>query len=294
MQLHWQFLTRDWLTGGVHLLILAFAAQAESTEVWPWALAAMALVSFAAWIGSYRRLRRIADTPLSNIASAAQGYVEIAGRAQAAEPPLTAPLSRKPCVWYQFEVYEKTGDNKWSLQDAGTSETPFVVQDATGRCVVAPRGAEVVTSNERTWTSGSYRYTERLLYSPELIYGLGEFATVGGAADVADTHAAVGDLLARWKSEPAQLLKRFDLDGDGHLDLREWELARRQALREVESTQRETAAREGTHVLRRPADGRLYVLSNYLPDRLQRRYARWAWTHAIACVVASGIAVALL
>ena len=36
--------------------------------------------------------------------------------------------------------------------------------------------------------------------------------------------------------------------------------------------------------LQKPHDGRLYLLSNYLPDRLQKKYTRWAWAHAVFCV----------
>ena len=50
-----------------------YAAQADSAAVWPYALAAMSLLSFAAWIGNYRRLRHIADTPTSRVASALAG-----------------------------------------------------------------------------------------------------------------------------------------------------------------------------------------------------------------------------
>ena len=44
---------------------------------------------------------------------------------------------------------------------------------------------------------------------------------------------------------------------------------------------------------RMPRDGRPYLLSNYLPERLQSSYLRWAWGHAIVCIGASGAAVAL-
>ena len=88
MQITSGFNVRNWLSGGAHFFIVAVAAQFDSPEVWPYALLAMSGVSFAAWIGNYRRLRRIADTPLSNIGSAAQGYAEIAGRAEAGSAPL--------------------------------------------------------------------------------------------------------------------------------------------------------------------------------------------------------------
>ena len=293
MQITSGFNVRNWLSGGAHFFIVAVAAQFDSPEVWPYALLAMSGVSFAAWIGNYRRLRRIADTPLSNIGSAAQGYAEIAGRAEAGTAPLNSHLTHLPCLWFEFEVYEKTSDDKWTLRESGSSETPFVIRDATGTCVIDPRGAEIVTSHEDRWTSGSYRYVERLLLPQERIYGLGEFATIGGPGSTFDTEADIGNLLAAWKRDPATLLKRFDLDKNGSIDLREWELARNQARREIEMKQREAQNIAGTNTLRMPRDGRPYLLSNYLPERLQSNYLRWAWGHAIICIGASGAAVAL-
>ena len=295
MQDFFRIHTRNWFAGGIHFVIIAVAAQLDSAAVWPYALGAMSLVSFAAWIANYRRLRQIADTPLSAIASAAQGYVEICGVSNAGPSPLLSRFRRLPCLWYQYEVYEKqSGDNNWVAKESGTSSEPFVVRDKTGACVIDPRGAEVVTSHEQTWTDGDLRYTERLLLPPEQIYALGEFATVGGANSILDTNADTGALLAEWKRDPATLLSRFDLDKDGHIDLKEWELARRQARREVEANHRDIGSREGTNIMRKPADDRLYLLSNYLPNRLQLRYTLWAWAHAIICIAASGTAVALL
>lgn len=290
---HFGFNNRNWLSGGAHLFIVAAAAQFDSPAIWPYALFAMSGVSFAAWIANYRRLRHIADTPLSNIASAAQGYVEIAGRSEAGATPLLSRLTHLPCMWFQFEVYEKSGDDNWSLQDSGASNEPFIVRDASGACIVDPRGAEIITSHEQTWTSGNFRYTERLLLAQERIYGIGEFATVGGSGSVLDGNADVGALLAAWKQDPATLLSRFDLDKNGRIDFKEWELARRQARREIEGSHRDILASEGIHMLRKPQDGRLFLISNYLPDRLQLNYLRWAWGHAIVCIGASGGAVAL-
>ena len=286
--------TANWLSGGLHLLIVGVAAQAASASIWPYALGAMSLVSFAAWIGNYRRLRRIDDTPLSNIETAAQGYVEIAGRAeQPGGDPLASKLTNLPCVWYQYEVYEKKSNDEWSLQDAGVSDAPFVVRDATGQCVVDPEGAEVVCSRKQTWTSGNYRYSERLLLPRERIYALGDFATVGGPDSDLNTDGDVSALLAEWKKRRPALLKRFDLNQDGTLDLREWELARRQARREVEQQHRDIRMRAGTHMLRMPADGRLFLISNYLPGKLRLTYLLWAWAHTAIFIGAGAGAWAL-
>ena len=87
-----------WLTGGLHVVILWVALEAESKEVWPFALAAMALVSFVAWAANYHRYRQVHDLPTSKVASAAQGYVELLGRSVCiADATITAPLSKVPC-----------------------------------------------------------------------------------------------------------------------------------------------------------------------------------------------------
>ena len=104
----------------------------------------------------------------------------------------------------------------------------------------------------------------------------------------------MGSLLAAWKKKQPELLKRFDLNQDGALDLKEWELARRQAIREVEAQHREIRMQDGTHVLRAPADGRLLLISNYLPAKLRLNYLLWAWAHAAVFVGAGGGTFALL
>lgn len=287
--------TANWLTGGVHALIVYGAANANSTAVWPYALGAMALVSFAAWIGNYRRLRHISDTPLSNIATAAQGYVEIAGFAEMPRgTPLTSKLSITPCVWYQYELHEKSSKDEWALKDSGVSAEPFIIKDGGGQCVIDPEGAEVMCARERTWTQGSYRYTEWLLLPREHVYALGDFVTVGGANSELDLAGDVGALLADWKKDQPELLRRFDLDRSGSIDLREWELARRQAVREVEARHREIRASTGVNVLRAPADGRLFLLSDETPAKVRSKYTLWAWAHAATFVVAGGAMFALL
>jgi hypothetical protein len=287
--------TANWLTGGVHVLILYGAVHAESAAVWPYALGLMSLVSFAAWIGNYRRLRHIADTPLSNIATAAQGYVELAGLAETpGGTPIRSKLSMTPCVWYQYEVYEKSSRDEWDLEDSGTSSEPFVIADKGAQCVIDPEGAEVICARKKTWTHGRYRYTEWLLLPHERIYALGNFVTVGGANSDLDPESDVSELLAEWKKDQPELLKRFDLDRSGTLDLKEWELARRQAIREVEANHREIRSSPGINVLRSPTDGRLFLLSNDTPKNIRFKFELWAWAHAVIFVVAGGSLFALL
>jgi hypothetical protein len=239
-------------------------------------------------------LGQISDTPTSRVASAAQGYVELEGRGDhIAGAQLLSKTKRLPCLWYRYEISQKTSDDKWSHVEDGESDDPFLLIDATGSCVIDPEAAEIVTTRRETWTEGSYRYTEWLLLGKDPLYVIGEFATIGGPNSELDAEADVRELLTAWKNDQPQLLERFDVNKDGKLDLKEWELARRQAQREVETHHREARMRDGTHLMRCPSDGRLFLISNYPPDRLRRRYLRWAWGHIFVFFGAGAGAFAL-
>lgn len=271
------------LTSGAQLVLVLVGFQIDSREGWMGVLALMSGISFFAWTATYRRFRAIGDTPTSRVASAAQGYVELVGKAvQHAGRTFISKLTTLPCLWYRYSIDRKTGDNKWEHVESGVSSDTFLLQDATGTCVIDPDEAEIITSHKQTWHQGDYRYTEWLLLPSDRLYALGEFATLGGAATPLDPGGDVAALLAEWKKDQPALARRFDLNQDGKIDLKEWELARRQARREVEKRQAETQASDtSVHVMRRPRDGRLYVLSNLDPEALARRYGLWCWFHLV-------------
>lgn len=151
-----------------------------------------------------------------------------------------------------------------------------------------PDHAEVVTTHKRRWRQGDYRHTEWVLLQHEILYGIGQFSTVGGANSDLNLNRDVSELLAEWKTNRPALLERFDLDGDGEIGEDEWLLARAQAQREVRQRHREIRTRPGTHILHKPGDGRLFLLSNIVPEKLARRYKLWALAHLIAFVTSVG------
>ena len=274
-----KFYTSEWLTGGIHLIIIVIAAQADSAAVWPYALAAMAVVSFFAWVAAYRRYRQIHDLPTSKVASAAQGYVELFGHAeQLPNDPIRSKLTGLPCCWFRYYVERKSGD-EWKYEDSGASDAQFLLVDETGQCMISPEGAEVISTRKQTWERDDHRYTEWLLLEKGPLYALGEFSTKSGVSTALDERADVSALLAEWKQDPAKLLGRFDLNRDGLIDLKEWELARLQARREVQKKNAEISESGSVHTLRKPGDGRLFLLSNELPDRLGRRFVLWSSLH---------------
>jgi hypothetical protein len=280
-----------WLSGATHFIIVALAIQAESVEVWPYALGAIAVVSFCAWAANHRRYRQIHDLPTSKVASAAQGYVELVGRAEALPgAPLISKLSSSPCCWYSYKIEEKGSNDKWQTVDSGRSVEDFLLVDDTGQCVISPRGAEVLTHDHKHWQEGSYRYSEWLLLAKAALYAIGEFSTRSALAIAArEERGDVAELLAAWKRNDSMLRERFDLDRDGRIDLKEWELARLQAQREVRKRHARSHAVEGVHLLCKPGDSRLFLLANEMPDKLGGRYHFWAWVH-LAIFIAAGSA----
>lgn len=282
-----------WLSGVAHSFILFVAVKLETPAAWPWALLAMGAVSFVAWLGNYRRYRQIHDLPTSRVASAAQGYVELIGRGELVNgAPIISRLGHRPCCWYRYEIEEQKSDNKWQTIDQGTSVAHFLLVDDTGACVISPENAEVVTSNHRTWIETPYRHTEWLLVPGEILYALGEFVThSGNVGNHADEREEIRLLIDDWKRDQKTLNERFDLNKDGTIDMKEWELARLQAAREIRKQRAGQMNRqiEGVHLLRQPRDKRLFLLANEMPDALGRRYLWWSLFH-LAVMIVTGIA----
>ena len=82
-----RFSWANWTTSFAHVGLLGIAAEAESRPVTGICLLLIAAISLFAWAGNYRRWRLIVDTPTSSIHSAAQGYVELSGRARLPDAP---------------------------------------------------------------------------------------------------------------------------------------------------------------------------------------------------------------
>jgi len=241
--------------------------------------------------------RLIEDMPTSRIRSAAQGYVELTGRGLPLDGVQNfGPLTKRPCVWWRYRVSKKqqTGRNRgdtWRVVASGTSTQPFLLDDGTGRCMVRPDGAEVVSSESTTWYGDTpwptdvpggrrtierdYRYFEERIYEQELVYALGSFRSLG-PEDGADLEAAANALALEWKADQAALVQRFDSDGDGRIDLGEWERARAEARRVVENEARERPALEMLHVLGAPDSEQLFLIAALPPGDLVRRYRRRA------------------
>jgi hypothetical protein len=275
---------------------------ADPADSYFWLLMLGVAVVGGGWV-AFRWLhiaRMLEDTPTSRIRSAAQGYVELAGRSRAlAGAANLAPLTQRPCVWWRYRIQRRTGSTaggrqrtRWQAVQSGCSELPFLLDDGTGECIVQPSGAEMVTAETTTWYGDTpwptqapgrrspfgepeYRYYEERIYEHEQVHVLGAFRTHSGAGQP-NRDTAVAALLSEWKQDQAELARRFDTDRDGRVSLEEWERAREEARQAVTQHHLEQPVQAALHVVGRPDSGQLFLIAAYPERELARRYRRRA------------------
>ena len=102
-------------------------------------------IAFFWGLREYWRERLMKNTPLSKIDSVALGLAELQGHAV----PLTtmlSPIEQQPCVYWHCKVEELRSAGKssyWATIEEDKSQTPFYIEDDTGKILVDPEGADV-------------------------------------------------------------------------------------------------------------------------------------------------------
>lgn len=279
----------NWGLLSIYAFAIYIGLRIHQSNIWHFALLFILTSSIVAWLLNLKRLRAVEDTPTAKISSAPQGYVEFSGRGK--QPPgdqLASYLTGLPCLWYRYSIECKNGD-KWVHVSSGESHDTFGLDDGSGLVLVDPDGAEISTSQKQVWTEGDYRKTEWSLIEGEPLYALGEHVTLGGAQSALDKNSDMSLLLAEWKRDKTNLLKRFDRNQDGEIDLAEWALARKAAELEVAQEHAQIRLSDGIHVLRRPRDGRPFLIANSLPDQLVKRYQIWSWVYLGFTLISLGL-----
>ncbi|HET7756090.1 MAG TPA: GIDE domain-containing protein [Steroidobacteraceae bacterium] len=279
----------------------------ETQQHYQMIAAAAGLGALYALYGFFNRLRRellVADTPIVRIRSAAQGYVKVTGRALPAGPgPTAAPLSSRPCVWWDYKIDRQERDSRgresWHTVERASSVELFALSDGDAECLVGPVQAEVTPTIRSVWygteprppgppppvntalLAGPFRYTERLLEVGAQLSVLGELRS---HSEVGDLSAATAAKLHEWKQDQASLLARFDADHDGRLDAAEWEAARAAAAGDC-AAQNLKADISRVSVISAPTDGEPFLIAPLSPERLEQRERRYAWLYLVLGLV---------
>jgi len=284
-------------------------------------LVVLAVTGFIGAFFFFSRKRIMENTPTSRIRSAAQGYIELTGHGELLEgPPIIAPLTGRTCTWYQFSIEERRRSGKnshWVNIENGCSDELFLFIDDTGQCIVDPEGATVTPAESNTWYGhskrpasgpksssgffsfssgmGKYRYTEKLMYPKGPLYVIGLFKTVGGAGGEFDTKTDVRQLLNEWKQNTDALMKIYDKNKDGEIDMQEWEAVRERALDVVMNKHSEMKTAQPVNMLSRTNDSRRpYLLSAILQETLIKRMAWYSGSLISLFFIAGVIATWLI
>lgn len=280
---------RTWLIASpVAAALLPLAAwQIGTMQGWVFCLGLLCIISTLAWWTNERYRRAIANTPTAKIGSAPQGYVELIGQARFAGDPVFSPVTGLPCIWYRCLTERADSDNHSNYQYVSTDESTasILIADTSGEALIDPDGAQIEVTEKSVHINGEYRHTVWLILPGQRIFALGEFASVRGDEHL-NLRQDISLRLADIKKDKQELLRRFDKNRDGEIDLMEWEAVRTATELEILAEHRAERAQPATHILRRPSNNQLFLITTRDPERQLLRYRLWRWFHLIVLVCA--------
>ncbi|MDB5888122.1 MAG: hypothetical protein JWM03_994 [Rhodocyclales bacterium] len=272
---------------GVQVFLAGYAMHVHRGAGAWLAILLLTVVSLTAWLKSLRTLQIITATPVSRVNSAAQGYVALQGRGKAlVGVPLLSPFNGLPVLWYRLHTQQRDGRGRWQSCSWDESDACLILEDESGQCVIDPQGAEVHTLQRETEVRDDMRYTQWCLTEHMPLLVLGNFKTLQGETLTQTERETVKEVLADWKQDKAELLRRFDLNGDREIDETEWSLARAEAVREARRQRVEADQMAATHLVQQTCDRRPFILSAVKPWRLKLPHRAWCVWHAAMFLVA--------
>jgi hypothetical protein len=272
------------LLGVLFILLLALAwlwHQNVSARLQWWASWTTFTYGCAAgfwiWLHGLRLSRLIHDIPTSRIATAAQGYVELFGRAVQFEDQRARALLGATVLWYRKEYAERgagAGTRAFPFNvfyvpvEVEESRTPFAVDDETGRACILPHGAQIICARKQVRYEDNRRVTEEKIVPGDPLYVVGEFSTY---ALQPESDRAAYELTRQWEQDSAKR-RAYDVNRDGKLSQAEWLAMHADACAAVISESMRAAPSGSPHLVFKPADGRPYLISSLPPEKLGGRY----------------------
>lgn len=258
-------------------------------------------VSLFTGMAKLRHARLVEDTPTSSVRSAAQGYVELLGTAKPLNdyPAQPAPLTGLPCLWYRYEIFEQKPDQGgWRRVETQTSSSPFLLEDEHGDgCIIQVEGAQVSPRQADVWFGyqrrpvmsvvafeaqpamvrggNRYKYLEQRIALNDSLYAMGLFRSLLPPSIEQQTEQRRKLLLGQWKIDQQELLRRFDTDGDGQIDMAEWQHAQDEAFEVATKQILHNYDHRPVHTLSLPpARKRPLIISSLTPRHLVRQYRK--------------------
>jgi hypothetical protein len=258
----------------------------------------------------FRVLRReqfIANTPLSKIAAAAMGPVEIYGTVTGPYT-LLSPLAETECYYYRTVAWsEQDSQGHPAERVAESLYAPFYVEDDTGRVMIDPRGAGIelpAAYEEQIAGEGINECARRFLSRHGLstygISNLREYAIKPG-----DSLFVVGHLRENngWTDMPDAKPGDLPRVGEGFLSPAAADLQRREMLEAMGISQIDLPAPNVSvppgfdlHprvLVGRGGNAEPFLLAHNRPERLigtlARRATVWIWGGPVLALLSLGL-----
>lgn len=157
------------------------------------ALSGLVAITFGLrWLRTRERMRALT---LARVRSAAMGPVQLAGKVVPCAA-IAAPYSRVRAGWYRFEIQERRGDSDnrgWTtIQEGGSGDVPFRLQDETGSILVQPSGAEVDVTPITTPLGTDARAVEWVIAEGTTVFVAGFAQRRAGGEDAEGDDVFVG------------------------------------------------------------------------------------------------------
>ena len=139
--------------------------------------------------------------------------------------------------------------------------------------MVDPKGAKVISSSNRSWTSEGTFFSSKYIRHGAQIYVIGEIRADGCSVSSYNENAEVGSLLNQWKKDKPWLLEEFDVDRNGELDADEWDSAVKRATKISRDIFEQKSVERVENVVRRPRHGQPLLISDRHPDQLAAQFS---------------------
>jgi len=200
-----------------------------------------------------KKKRLIEDIPTSTVRGLAMGMVELIGKAKK-KAILHSPIMNWDCVFFQYKIerYEKHGKSShWrTIMQGNSGLMPFYLEDATGKVLVLPQGAQTILPEDFKYETHSFsdipknlesfmsknaisyksifgfkhrlRFREWIIQENDPVYVLG--CAKKSTHFQKELEKQTKEILAKLDKDPA-LKSKLDFNKDGHISQEELQLA---------------------------------------------------------------------
>ncbi len=262
--------------------------------------AGLLVFSYGLLMLNYKRM--VENTPTSRIRSMAMGIVEVTGQARQYYNLRTSHSGTR-CIYFRCRYFRKRATpmhgrtsifqpamkntESWVLERETTSgRLPFYIEDETGRALVRPEKALFLISRFRQEFSGTFgmfmsndlrrsdrRVHEDIIPEGARVYVLGKARPEKTGSSIAEK---INAELRALKTDNERLMA-YDADGNGRVDLEEWETARRDTENRVYAEMLAKGGQMEQVVIGKPGFGMLPLIIADTEEVIIRKLGLRVW-----------------